>query len=146
MASSKEFHKELEQIQKIIDRQASNSFKIKGWTIGLVVAALVFRGEDYQMLIGFIPLIGFWYLDAFYLRQERLFRELYDWVRENRPDNKDHLFNMDVSRFDDKVSSTICLMFARSTIRFYGMLAIFITVYSIVVFYINDMFILTYVI
>lgn len=137
MSSDNGFHQELEHIQNIIDRQASNSFKIKGWTVTLVVVALLFRTNNFQLFAAFIPLIGFWYLDAYYLRQERKFRELFDWVRLNRDDTDDHLFDMDPSRFEDKVDGTTQLMTTRSMFTFYGTIAGLLIIYTIILIWIN---------
>lgn len=137
MSSDNGFHQELEHIQNIIDRQASNSFKIKGWTVTLVVVALLFRTNNFQLFAAFIPLIGFWYLDAYYLRQERKFRELFDWVRLNRDDTDDHLFDMDPSRFEDEVDGTTQLMTTRSMFTFYGTIAGLLIIYTIILIWIN---------
>lgn len=137
MSSDETIHQELEQIQNVIDRQASNSFKIKGWTVSLVVVALLFRSENIQLFAGFIPLIGFWYLDAYYLRQERKFRRLYNWVRENRSDTDDHLFDMNPSRFEDEVCGTSELMQTKAMLWFYGTISGLLIAYSIIVLCIN---------
>ena len=123
------FHLELQQIQGIINRQASNSFKIKKWTVTLVAVSFLFNSLNVSRLIGFIPLFGFWYLDAYYLRQERLYRELYDWTRINRPKDDSHLFDLSTNRFKDDVASAPCLMLSRSLSAFYipigGLLIVF---------------------
>jgi len=137
MSSDNGFHQELEHIQNIIDRQASNSFKIKGWTVTLVVVALLFRTNNFQLFAAFIPLIGFWYLDAYYLRQERKFRELFDWVRLNREDTDDHLFDMDPSRFEDEVDGTTQLMTTRSMFTFYGTISGLLIIYTVILICIN---------
>lgn len=137
MSSDNGFHQELEHIQNIIDRQASNSFKIKGWTVTLVVVALLFRTNNFQLFAAFIPLIGFWYLDAYYLRQERKFRELFDWVRLNRDDTDDYLFDMDPSRFEDEVDGTTQLMTTRSMFTFYGTIAGLLIIYTVILICIN---------
>ncbi|MDS0301473.1 hypothetical protein NDI76_22355 [Halogeometricum sp. S1BR25-6] len=137
MSSDNGFHQELEHIQNIIDRQASNSFKIKGWTVTLVVVALLFRTNNFQLFAAFIPLIGFWYLDAYYLRQERKFRKLFDWVRLNRDDTDEHLFNMDPSRFEDEVDGTTQLMTTRSMFTFYGTIAGLLIIYTVILICIN---------
>lgn len=130
MVSEETFHQELEQIQNIIDRQASNSFKIKGWAVTLIVVVLLFRSKDIHLAVAYIPLIGFWYLDGYYLRQERKFRALYDWVRQNRQDTDDHLFDMDTSRVDDDVKSVPKLMRRESLFVFYGTITTLLTMYS----------------
>jgi len=61
--------KEVDLIQNIIKRMASNSFMIKGWTITLAVATLLLKDDNSKILIAYIPLIAFWYLDSYFLRQ-----------------------------------------------------------------------------
>lgn len=76
--------KEIDIIQEIIKRMAYNSVIIKGWTITLVVATLLLKGDRHQVCIAFIPALMFWYLDAYFLWQERMYRKLYAWVINNR--------------------------------------------------------------
>jgi hypothetical protein len=64
---------------------ASNSFLLKGWTVTLAAALLAVGAKEAESrfpLVGLFPALGFWWLDAYYLRQERLFRTLYDHVRK----------------------------------------------------------------
>ena len=85
--------KEIEIIQDIIKRMAFNSFMIKGWAITLVVVSLLLKGtEKYQIWIAFIPLLVFWFLDAYFLWQERLYRKLYEWVINNRLKTDEYLW------------------------------------------------------
>jgi len=75
--------KHLEFIQNAITRMNTNSFQIKQWTITLVSAMLaisVSTKNDYFILAAIFPAIMFWFLDAFYLTQERKFRGLYNDV------------------------------------------------------------------
>ncbi|MFC7074425.1 hypothetical protein ACFQJ7_08955 [Halovenus rubra] len=103
----------------------------------LVVVALLFRTNNFQLFAAFIPLIGFWFLDAYYLKQERRFRELYNWVRQNRPDNEDHLFDMDPSRVDGDVDGTARLMLNNSLLWFYGTVGGLLILYSAILIFIN---------
>lgn len=88
--------KHLEFIQNIIDRQAKNSFLLKGWAITLVVAtfALSVNDEVFRktLLVCFLILL-FWALDSYYLWQERKFRCLYDSVRKLKDDKIDFDMN-----------------------------------------------------
>jgi hypothetical protein len=131
MVSDESYHQALEQIQNIIDRQASNSFKIKGWTVTLVVVALLFRTSNFQLLIAFIPLLGFWYLDSYYLKQEKIFRKIYDRAREGRPENEEELFNMNPSQLEDNADNTVRLMFTKSILLFYGTIGVLLLLYSL---------------
>ncbi len=68
-------------IQAVITRMASNCFLVKGWSISLVAAIFVLSTHDANkdfMAIAFFPILVFWVLDAYYFRQEKLFRALYD--------------------------------------------------------------------
>lgn len=126
--------KEIEIIQDIIKRMASNSFMIKGWSLTLVVATLLLKGNKHQVLIAFIPLLVFWFLDAYFLWQERMYRKLYDWVRNNRLKTDEYLFDMNAYRFKDSVQSKIRIMFSITLGWFYGTIAILTTGYSFLLF------------
>ena len=77
--------KHLEFIQNVITRMNTNSFQIKGWTVTIVSAMLaiyVSSKNSYFILAGIFPNIIFWFLDSFYLQQERKYRGLYNDVAE----------------------------------------------------------------
>ncbi|MDJ0716141.1 MAG: hypothetical protein QNJ54_18255 [Prochloraceae cyanobacterium] len=72
--------KHMEFVQAVIARMASNSFQIKGWSVTIVTALFALTGVTTKpifILIALLPALSFWGLDAYYLRQERLFRKLY---------------------------------------------------------------------
>jgi len=124
--------KEIEIIQDIIKRMASNSFIMKGWAITLVVVTLLLQGSKYQVWIAFIPLIVFWFLDAYFLWQERMYRKLYDWVRNNRLKTDEFLFDMNAYRFKDTVQSRFRIMFSITLGWFYGSIAILVIIYTLI--------------
>lgn len=126
--------KEIDVIQEIIKRMAFNSFMIKGWAITLVVVTLLLKGAKHQVLIAFIPLLVFWFLDAYFLWQERMYRKLYDWVISNRLKTDEHLFDMNAYRFKDTVQSRFRIMFSIILRWFYGSIAVLIAIYAIVLF------------
>jgi len=113
---------------------AFNSFMIKGWAITLVVITLLLKGTEYQVWIAFIPLLVFWFLDAYFLLQERLYRKLYEWVIDNRLKTEEYLFDMNAYRFRDKVQSIPRIMFSITLGWFYSSIAILIIIYSIFLF------------
>jgi len=88
----------LEMVQGVINRMASNSFQLKGWGVVLVSALLVVISNDSSawLLIGLVPTLVFWGLDAYFLCQERRYRDLYDNVRRLDPDEID--FSMKTTR------------------------------------------------
>jgi hypothetical protein len=126
--------KHLEFIQAVIARQAQNSFATKGWAVSLVAGILVlankFAGWQYE-LVALLPAIVFWGLDAFYLRQERLFRKLYDSVRCSCLDETQKSdFNMDISPFSKQVSSLWETCWVGTIAWLYGIMAFVIVVYT----------------
>jgi hypothetical protein len=125
--------KEIDIVQDIIKRMAFNSFMIKGWAITLVVVTLLLKGAEYQVWIAFIPLLVFWFLDAYFLWQERMYRRLYEWIIKNRLKTDEYLFNMNAYRFKDEVQSKLRIMFSITLGGFYGSIAILIIIYALVV-------------
>lgn len=93
----------LQFIQDVITRMNSNSFSMKGWMIAIVsafVALYVDKGNVWLLCAPTVPTILFWCLDAYYLQQERKYRNLYNSVVST--DSDIHLFDMDASRYDEK--------------------------------------------
>lgn len=125
--------KEIDIVQDIIKRMAFNSFMIKGWAITLVVVTLLLKGAEYQVWIAFIPLLVFWFLDAYFLWLERMYRRLYEWIIKNRLKTDEYLFNMNAYRFKDEVQSKLRIMFSITLGGFYGSIAILIIIYALVV-------------
>lgn len=75
--------KHLEFIQNVITRMNTNSFQIKGWAVTIVSALLAVYAatkNNQFVLVGIFPTMIFWFLDAYYLNQERKFRGLYNDV------------------------------------------------------------------
>ena len=95
--------KHLEFVQSVINRLATDSFRMKGWAVVLVAALLILvllarEGRIEFAYIGFVPVLVFWGLDGYFLWQERLFRDLYDQVRVL--DEGDIDFSMDTNAFN----------------------------------------------
>ena len=122
--------KEIEIIQDIIKRMAFNSFMMKGWTVTLVAVTLLLKGSEYQVFIAFIPLIVFWYLDAYFLWQERLYRRLYNWVVQNRMQTEEFLFDMNAYRFKGEEQSKFRIMFSITLGWFYGSIFVLTLIYA----------------
>ena len=125
--------KEIEIIQDIIKRMAYNSFMIKGWTITLVAVVLLLKGSTYQVFIAYIPLLVFWYLDAYFLWQERLYRRLYNWVVQHRLESDEYLFDMNANRFKAEEQSTFRIMFSKTLGWFYGSILGLTLVYTLII-------------
>ena len=137
-------HKEIDLIQGCISRMAQNSFLIKGWavTVVTVVLALMEKNIDpiYLCLVLFIPLVAFWYLDAFFLQTEKMYRKMYEWVLKARH-GKDfsHLYDLNPHRFKDQVDSRSKVMRSITLRIFYGiplLVVVTIIIYQILIKYV----------
>ncbi len=122
--------KHLEMIQAIINRLGNNSFQLKGWSMTLIVAAMVlitrYGLQNPCIILTFIlPILGFWILDGYFLWQERLFRKVYDEIRQQ--DDTD--FKMDVMKHRDKPKcSWWSAVFSITLVIFYLVEFVFILV------------------
>ncbi len=120
--------KHLEMLQAIIQRMAGNSFMLKGWNVLLVSAILALAVDSSKaclVFLAYMPAFVFWILDGYFLHQERLFRKLYDKVRETGEDAMD--FSMDTAPVVDQVSSWPCVMLSRTLLLFHGVVVLTIT-------------------
>ncbi|MEU3088610.1 hypothetical protein ACWCQ0_34200 [Streptomyces massasporeus] len=115
--------KHLELLQNVIARLGNNSFLIKGWCITLsgVLVAVADRSRAATIPVALALAVGFWLLDGYYLRQERLFRALYEKVVSDR-DDPPPPFTMDAERYGGTVSWSAVLL-SRPMLFCYGVLA-----------------------
>lgn len=118
-------HKEIDLIQNCINRMAQNSFLIKGWTLTViaVVLALAEKLTDsiYLCFVVLIPLVAFWYLDAFFLQTEKMYRKMYDWVLDARKKgDSSFLYDLNSHRFESQVDSRFKVMRSVTLRVFYG--------------------------
>ena len=74
-----EIHKEIDLIQSCITRMSQNSFMVKGWFVSLYAVVLALLPEKINLFLLCTVLIMvnlmFWYLDAFFLRTEKIYRK-----------------------------------------------------------------------
>ncbi len=113
MPFDEDFRKHIDLIQGVINRLAGNSFAIKAWAIGLiaVLGGLATKDADPRLATALVfPALCFWGLDAYYLRQERLYRKLYEKVVLN--DGGVPRYSLDASGFSTQVASTINVAFS----------------------------------
>lgn len=119
--------KHMEMIQAVITRMANNSFMIRGWCVTLVSAlmALGAKDEKNMVFVAYLPVLIFWWLDAFFLRQERLFRKLFDHAREDQRDETD--FSMNTQVVEHLVVSRLKVAWSTTLRWFYGSLFVAVT-------------------
>jgi hypothetical protein len=122
-------HKEIDLIQGIINRMANNSFLLKGWLVSLIAVILALTKDtivstdlSYFNLILLLPVIVFWYLDAFFLHKERCYRKLYEWVIVNRNKSTENSYDLNYKRFEKDVKSEFKIMFSKTLLPFYGLI------------------------
>jgi len=130
--------KHLEFIQNIITRMNTNSFLLKSWTVIIVSAlfALSLKNENLDHLLialTLLPILVFWGLDGYFLRQERLFRALYDEVRGK--DEKYVDFCMDTNTVQKKVTSWFNVTCSKTIFPYYGIICIVVLVILITSFF-----------
>lgn len=129
--------KHLEFIQGVITRMAGNLFFLRGWTITLIAALLALFIKDTNsgyfnyFILAFIFI--FWILDSYFLSQERLFKDLYNYVRKLKEEEID--FSMDTSEYKKyKKNTFVYAMFSPTLLIFYLPL---IGVASFIIYLIN---------
>ena len=110
---------------------ANNSFLLKGWIISLIAVILALTKDtliatqlSYFNAILVLPVIVFWYLDAFFLHKERCYRKLYDWVIENRNKTTEFAYNLNYTRFVKDVDGILKIMFSKTLLPFYGFIVL----------------------
>jgi hypothetical protein len=95
---------------------------MKGWSITLVSALFALAAKEANVryaALALLPALCFWGLDAYYLREERLFRKLYDAVRNGKavgdPPSVIGNFSMNTSLLTASVKSWKRTLFSRTT-------------------------------
>lgn len=127
----------LKLIQGVINRMSQISFILKGWTVSISIAILGFATSTsnyWVCLIALFPALVFWALDAYYLRQERLFRCLYDKVRNN--ESKIPAFSMDTSTCSNDVDIWRKTLWTKTIFWLHGLTVVLIMIVTILL-YIN---------
>jgi hypothetical protein len=117
--------KHLEMILRIVDRLSNNAFLLKGWSVVLVSALFALAAKDakpFFVYLCYFPAITFWGLDGYFLRQERLYRQLYDKVRVQ----SEHLvdFSMDTSSVLGTTESWSQTCLSKTLLAFHGTITV----------------------
>lgn len=134
-------HKEIDLVQSCIARMASNSFMCKGWLLSLIVAIIVLLPENlsrFNMCILVLCIdICFWWLDSYYLQQEKLYRWKYEWIIINRHNSKNFLYDLNPYNKSMWINSKarlpfLSVMFSKTIFPMYG--GIFISTLLLIIF------------
>jgi len=108
----------IKMIQAVVTRMAQNSFLLKGWSVTLsvgILSAAASAKEASFALLALLPAVVFWGLDAFYLRQERLFRALHDDVC-GAFGNDPVTFSLQTGKVEPTVKSWYKTLFAKTIV------------------------------
>lgn len=123
-SSGENKRKHLDFIQSVTTRMAGNLFFLKGWAITLIVGLFALAAKDAKPRFYFVAYAVaaiLWILDGYFLRQERLFRALYDQVRQI--DEGDIDFSLDTKPFVDLPrNSLLRCTFSLTLVLFYASL------------------------
>ena len=138
-----EIHKEIDLIQACISRMAQNSFMIKGWFVSIYAVVLALLPEKVNMLLLCIALVVvnviFWHLDGFFLRTEKIYRKIYDWILKERPqNNRELMYQLNPAKFIGKieeVESVWKVMWSKTLRWFYLILLVIVIIVFIVEFW-----------
>lgn len=129
----------LKLIQNVVDRMARCSFLMKGWSVTIVAAILALNAKDLRpwlSAVGFLPVLVFWILDSYYLRQERLFRALYSKAISELelalPDRTLPLFSMNTTDFEDEVGSWFGVAWSRTIWPLYSFMFLVVLMVTLV--------------
>lgn len=133
--SIEEIHKEIDLIQACITRMAQNSFVIKGWFVSIYAVILALLPERVNMFLLCISLVAvnviFWYLDGFFLRTEKIYRKIYDWVLAERPqNNRELMYQLNPIKFKGKIEEveSICTVMWSKTLRWFYLIPLVIVI------------------
>lgn len=128
--------KHMDYIQSAISRMASNSFYLKSWNVAAIIAIVSWTGDknNWKPYLCALALnIVFWVLDSYYLRQEKLFRELYKKVSAMEDDSKID-FSMDTQEFKEKVPAVQCIMVSNISVTLLYLTIALVLIVLILVF------------
>ncbi len=108
---------EVKVIQGVIERMASNTRHLKSMAVFIVTMLCVL---PVLPIAAVVPVLAFWYLDAYYLRMQRIYVKAHNLVVEYRPKWDDDLFNLNPTRFDSVVDSVWSIMGSPCVSLFYS--------------------------
>jgi hypothetical protein len=120
------FTKHLEFVQNIINRMSNNSFLLKGWNVTVssaILALIIGNPNPLFAIVALLSSLSFWGLDAYYLRQERLFRSLYDDLRVSataKETKKVEVFSLDTDKYEAQVPSWFRTLWSKSIFWLHG--------------------------
>lgn len=133
--SIEEMHKEIDLVQACITRMAQNSFMIKGWFVSIYAVILALLPEKINLYLLCITLMVvnliFWYLDGFFLKTEKTYRKIYDWILQERPkNNRELMYQLTPNKFNGKIGEveSIWRVMWSQTLRWFYLIPLIIII------------------
>ncbi len=117
-------------IQGVINRMGSNSFMIKGWCVALIAAIFALSADNANSSFSYLalfPLVIFWGLDTFFLRQEKMYRKLYEEVADGNV--KSDKFTMNASVYSKDIGCYLEVAISKTLLPFYGAMIVMILIF-----------------
>ena len=131
--------KEIDLIQEVIKRMSNTSSLIKGWTVTMIGIILAAKADSSVAYFVIIPIILFWFLDAYFLQNERLYRKLYAWVVQHRMNDLTDLYSLNPVRFKTKGQTIWNALFSFTLGMFYGGATLLVIAYFLIQFFYPDL-------
>ena len=121
--------KHLEFIQTNISRMNQCSFQIKGWMITIVSALLALfaasidketgTGNNVFIFVAIAPTVIFWFLDSYYLQQERKFIGIYNDIVADLEEELIKDFTMPLANYNGCKYCILHIMFSKTEFPLY---------------------------
>jgi hypothetical protein len=127
--------KHLDYLQAVITRMNTNSFQIKNMAVVILTAMFALFAATPKVLLIFLagfPLIIFWLLDAYYLRQERKFRALYKDVAGLTNQFEIVTYDMSPDKYSGNGCSFVESFSSKTILSFYGPLFVIIITIAVI--------------
>ena len=125
----------LEFIQNIITRMNANSFQLKGIAITIVSAMLAIYVSTENIIfvfLGILPTLLFWFLDSYYLQQERKFRGVYNNVAGLKRDVEIKPYEMPIQKFKGGQYRFFDVFFSKTIFWLYFSVILFLVIIGFV--------------
>lgn len=127
--------KQLSKIRSKITKLNQNSFVVKGISLTIVIAFLVFIRQLSQFKYAFLLIAGLMLLcilDTHYLQTERRYKKMYELTEDKEEDMID--FDMKITDMQkNKHNSFFVCLFSKSIILFYLPLILILLIIAIIV-------------
>lgn len=139
--TTEEIHKEIDLIQACISRMSKNSFSCKSWNLTLVAGTFALVPENinkwYICIVILCIDLCFWLIDSFFLLQEQLYRDKYEWIIKKRAEgNRDYLYDLDPynkkMNLKDKKRNLFKAAISPTLLPMYGGIALLIIMFIII--------------